>query len=43
MLHIGILWYTNVIEEDLERFNEWWFRGKVGKELALPFTAWTLV
>jgi len=26
-----------VIEEDLERFNEWWFTGKVRKELALPF------
>ena len=23
--------------EDLERFNEWWFSGKIRKELALPF------
>lgn len=23
--------------EDLERFNEWWFTGKIRKELALPF------
>jgi hypothetical protein len=22
---------------DLERFNEWWFTGKIRRELALPF------
>lgn len=25
------------MREDLERFNEWWFTGRVRKELALPF------
>ena len=25
------------MQEDLERFNEWWFTGRVRKELALPF------
>lgn len=25
------------MREELERFNEWWFTGKVRKELALPF------
>lgn len=26
-----------MIREDMERFNEWWFTGKIRKELALPF------
>jgi len=26
-----------MLKEDLERLNEWWFTGKVRKELALPF------
>jgi hypothetical protein len=26
-----------MLKEDLERFNEWWFTGKIRKELALPF------
>ena len=26
-----------MLREDLERFNEWWFTGKVRRELALPF------
>lgn len=26
-----------MLREDIERFNEWWFTGKVRKELALPF------
>jgi len=26
-----------MLKEGLERFNEWWFTGKVRKELALPF------
>ncbi|MEM2178991.1 MAG: AAA family ATPase, partial [Candidatus Methanomethylicaceae archaeon] len=26
-----------MIREDVERFNEWWFTGKIRKELALPF------
>jgi len=26
-----------MLGEDLERFNEWWFTGKVRRELALPF------
>jgi predicted AAA+ superfamily ATPase len=26
-----------MIREDIERFNEWWFSGKIRKELALPF------
>jgi hypothetical protein len=26
-----------MLGESLERFNEWWFTGKVRKELALPF------
>jgi len=26
-----------MLKEDLERFNEWWFTGKVRRELALPF------
>ena len=26
-----------MLEEDMERFNEWWFTGKIRKELALPF------
>src|SRR3990170_6038653 len=26
-----------MLREDLERLNEWWFTGKVRKELALPF------
>jgi uncharacterized protein len=26
-----------MIQEDIERFNEWWFTGKVRGELALPF------
>ncbi len=26
-----------MIREDIERFNEWWFTGKIRKELALPF------
>jgi predicted AAA+ superfamily ATPase len=26
-----------VLNKDLERFNEWWFTGRVRKELALPF------
>jgi len=26
-----------MLNEDVERFNEWWFTGKVRKELALPF------
>jgi len=26
-----------MLKEDLERFNEWWFTGKIRKDLALPF------
>jgi len=26
-----------MLREDIERFNEWWFTGKIRKELALPF------
>jgi predicted AAA+ superfamily ATPase len=26
-----------MMREDIERFNEWWFTGKVRSELALPF------
>jgi predicted AAA+ superfamily ATPase len=26
-----------MLKEDIERFNEWWFTGKIRKELALPF------
>jgi predicted AAA+ superfamily ATPase len=26
-----------MMHEDIERFNEWWFTGKVRSELALPF------
>jgi predicted AAA+ superfamily ATPase len=26
-----------MLKEDMERFNEWWFTGKVRKELALPY------
>jgi predicted AAA+ superfamily ATPase len=26
-----------MLKEGLERFNEWWFAGKIRKELALPF------
>jgi len=26
-----------MLKEDLERFNEWWFTGKIRGELALPF------
>ena len=26
-----------MIRRDVERFNEWWFTGKIRKELALPF------
>ena len=37
MLNIGISYYTNMLADDLERFNEWWFTGKVRRELALPF------
>jgi predicted AAA+ superfamily ATPase len=26
-----------MLKEDMERFNEWWFSGKIRRELALPF------
>lgn len=26
-----------MLKEDVERFNEWWFTGKIRRELALPF------
>jgi len=37
MLNIGKLHYTNMPIEDVERFNEWWFTGKIRRELAFPF------
>jgi len=32
-----------MLEEDMERFNEWWFTGKIRKELALPFQGYLIV
>jgi hypothetical protein len=29
--------YTYMLKEDVERFNEWWFTGKVRSGLAPPF------
>ena len=26
-----------MLPQDVERFNEWWFTGKIRSELALPF------
>jgi hypothetical protein len=28
---------------DLEWFNEWWFTGKIRRELALPFRRYAIV
>jgi len=31
------MYHTNLLREDMERFNEWWFSGRIRKDLALPF------
>jgi len=31
-----------MIKEMLERYNEWWFTGKIRKELALPYKRYIL-